>query len=247
MRCAVAAGRDQIAGEVAAELAEGARRSPTDGAAGAALLCRGLVQQDPELLVEAVARYRRTALRPDLAACCEDAAVVLAAGGRRDEAVALLEEAATIHLDIEAAADAARVGSVLGELGARRARPRAKRPAFGWESLTPMETEVSRLVAEGLTNPEIGARLYVSRRTVETHLSHVFRKLGLTSRTQLAAELSGRAVRSRLEGGSRGDPHAALPRRPDRVARRPPRARPRMSAAATTAWPGAVLAPNATV
>jgi DNA-binding NarL/FixJ family response regulator len=59
-----------------------------------------------------------------------------------------------------------------------------------------METDVSRLVAEGLTNPEIGARLYVSRRTVETHLSHVFRKLGLTSRTQLAAELSRRSVTS---------------------------------------------------
>jgi DNA-binding CsgD family transcriptional regulator len=201
VRCALAAGRDQVAGEVTAELEEGARRSPTDGAAGAALLCRGLVRQDPELLVEAVARYRKTELRPDLAACCEDAAAVLAAGGRRDEAVALLEEAATIHRDVDAAADAARVDAGLRELGVRRARPRAKRPTFGWESLTPMETEVSRLVAGGLTNPEIGARLYVSRRTVETHLSHVFRKLGLTGRTQLAAELSERAVRSRLEGG----------------------------------------------
>jgi DNA-binding NarL/FixJ family response regulator len=57
-----------------------------------------------------------------------------------------------------------------------------------------METDVSHLVAEGLTNPEIGARLYISRRTVETHLSHVFRKVGLASRTQLAAELSRRAT-----------------------------------------------------
>ena len=55
-----------------------------------------------------------------------------------------------------------------------------------------METDVSRLVAEGLTNPEIGARLYISRRTVETHLSHVFTKLGLASRTHLAAELAKR-------------------------------------------------------
>jgi DNA-binding CsgD family transcriptional regulator len=55
-----------------------------------------------------------------------------------------------------------------------------------------METDVTRLTAEGLTNPEIGARLYISRRTVETHLSHVFRKLDLTNRTQLVAELSRR-------------------------------------------------------
>ena len=52
-----------------------------------------------------------------------------------------------------------------------------------------MEAEVSRLVADGMTNPEIGARLYISRRTVETHLSHVFTKLGLAGRTQLAGEV----------------------------------------------------------
>ncbi len=52
-----------------------------------------------------------------------------------------------------------------------------------------MEAEVSRLVADGLTNPEIGARLYISRRTVETHLSHVFTKLDLAGRTQLVGEL----------------------------------------------------------
>jgi len=55
-----------------------------------------------------------------------------------------------------------------------------------------MERDVGRLVAAGLTNPEIGVRLAISRRTVETHLSHAFRKLGLASRTQLAAALARR-------------------------------------------------------
>ena len=55
-----------------------------------------------------------------------------------------------------------------------------------------MESDVSRLAAQGLTNPEIGARLYISRRTVETHLSHVFRKVGVAGRTHLAAELTRR-------------------------------------------------------
>ena len=57
-----------------------------------------------------------------------------------------------------------------------------------------MELDVSRLVADGLTNPEIGARLYISRRTVETHLSHVYAKLGLAGRTHLAAEITKQAT-----------------------------------------------------
>jgi DNA-binding NarL/FixJ family response regulator len=51
------------------------------------------------------------------------------------------------------------------------------------------------LVAEGLTNPQIGERLYVSRRTVKTHLAHVFAKLGVSSRTQLAAQAARRQAR----------------------------------------------------
>jgi DNA-binding CsgD family transcriptional regulator len=70
----------------------------------------------------------------------------------------------------------------------RRGRrgPRA-RPRTGWDSLTPTERRVVALVAEGLSNPQIGERLYLSRRTVQTHVGHVFGKLGLSSRTELAA------------------------------------------------------------
>ena len=63
-----------------------------------------------------------------------------------------------------------------------------RRAQSGWQSLTPSEQAVVNLVAEGLSNPQIGQRLYVSRRTVQTHLAHVFAKLRITSRTQLAAE-----------------------------------------------------------
>ena len=194
VRQALAAGRDELARSVTAELEEGARRSPAQSAAAAALLCRGLVDRGADLVLEAVATYRRTPLRPLLAGCCEDAARVLVAVDRREEAIPLLHEAATISIDIAASADLSRLEAALRDLGVRRVRPQLRRPAFGWESLTPMENEVSRLAAEGLTNPEIGARLYISRRTVETHLSHVFTKLGFAGRTQLAAELSRRAT-----------------------------------------------------
>jgi DNA-binding NarL/FixJ family response regulator len=71
---------------------------------------------------------------------------------------------------------------------AQRVRGEHKRPASGWESLTPTERDVVRLVSEGLANKDIAARLFVSPRTVQTHLTHVYTKLGLTSRMQLVQE-----------------------------------------------------------
>ena len=65
---------------------------------------------------------------------------------------------------------------------------RYRRPTFGWESLTEAELRVVGLAAEGLTNRQIGERLFVSRRTVATHLEHIFQKLGVSTRARLAAE-----------------------------------------------------------
>ena len=71
----------------------------------------------------------------------------------------------------------------------RAARPRrTQTPASGWASLTPTERDVVRLVSEGLANNDIATRLFVSPRTVQTHLTHVYTKLGLTSRVQLVQE-----------------------------------------------------------
>jgi DNA-binding CsgD family transcriptional regulator len=73
---------------------------------------------------------------------------------------------------------------------ALRGRGERKRPSTGWESLTPAEHDVVRLVTEGLTNKDVAARLFISPRTVQAHLAHVFAKLGVTSRMQLAQEAS---------------------------------------------------------
>jgi predicted ATPase/class 3 adenylate cyclase/DNA-binding CsgD family transcriptional regulator len=71
---------------------------------------------------------------------------------------------------------------------AQRGHGERKRPSSGWASLTPAELEVVRLVSEGLPNKDIATRLFVSPRTVQAHLTHVYTKLGLTSRVQLAQE-----------------------------------------------------------
>jgi predicted ATPase/class 3 adenylate cyclase/DNA-binding CsgD family transcriptional regulator len=76
---------------------------------------------------------------------------------------------------------------------AQRGRGERKRPSTGWESLTPAEINVVKLVSEGLPNKDIAARLFVSARTVQAHLSHVYSKLGLSSRVQLAQEASRHA------------------------------------------------------
>ena len=71
---------------------------------------------------------------------------------------------------------------------ALRGRGERGRPAIGWRSLTPAERDVSRLVAEGLSNKDIADQLFISPRTVQTHLTHVYGKLGITSRVQLARQ-----------------------------------------------------------
>lgn len=77
---------------------------------------------------------------------------------------------------------------------AQRGRGQRKRAASGWDSLTPAELNVVRLVSEGLPNKDIAARLHVSARTVQAHLSHVYSKLGLASRVQLAQEASRQGI-----------------------------------------------------
>jgi predicted ATPase/class 3 adenylate cyclase/DNA-binding CsgD family transcriptional regulator len=79
--------------------------------------------------------------------------------------------------------------AVIWVRGARGAR---KRPASGWESLTPTELRVATLAAEGLTNPEIGERMFISRGTVKIHLSHVYAKLDVRNRSELAAHVARR-------------------------------------------------------
>ena len=94
----------------------------------------------------------------------------------------------------EAFDDAFAEGSALSALEAiayaQRGKGERKRRSTGWSSLTPAELDVVRLVCDGLANKDIAKRLLVSPRTVQTHLTHVYTKLDLTSRVQLVQEAS---------------------------------------------------------
>lgn len=112
-------------------------------------------------------------------------------------------EAADLHDRVCAALGAEAFGQAVAEGRAmavdeavayvRRARGARDRPRAGWDSLTPTELEVVRQVAGGLTNPEIAARMFVSRGTVKNHLSHVYAKLGVKNRSELAAAAARRS------------------------------------------------------
>jgi DNA-binding CsgD family transcriptional regulator len=193
VRLALAADEAGRAAQVAAAVAEVAAGNDVPSLSGAALRCRGLVEGDPRVLRSAVDAYARSARPLELALAAEDAGAGFARQGDADAAVPLLHQALDAYERLDAARDTARAEATLRDLGIHRGRrgPRG-RPQFGWDSLTPTEHRVVDLAAEGLTNPQIGERLYVSRRTVQTHLAHVFTKLGISSRAQLAAEATRR-------------------------------------------------------
>ncbi|ONI71637.1 hypothetical protein BWI15_15870 [Kribbella sp. ALI-6-A] len=188
VRLGLALDRRDVACRVTAGVEAGAALAPeVPTVQSAALRCRGLVGNDPELLVEAVELARRSPRLLDHTGACEDAAAVLTATGQPAKAKELLAEAQARYEAVDAGAWAARTAAGLRRLGVRQgSRGQRHRPSSGWESLTPNELAVCRLVAEGLTNREVARRLYVSPHTVNTHLRHVFQKLSVSTRTELA-------------------------------------------------------------
>jgi len=148
--------------------------------------------------MQAAQRYS-DGTRPLLAAkALEAAAGEFVAVGDRDQARAAFIRAVEIYTSLGAAADVARLQARFRAHGIRRGPQSKHRQArSGWDSLTPTEVKVAKLVEEGLSNPEIAARLLLSRRTVATHVSHILRKLGVHSRIDIAREAALRAAASK--------------------------------------------------
>lgn len=102
-------------------------------------------------------------------------------------AVHLTESLGTEAFEV-ALAEGAALSTAEAIAFARRGRGERKRPASGWESLTPAELDIVRQLSEGLSNKEIAARLFISPRTAQTHLTHIYSKLNLSSRVQVVQE-----------------------------------------------------------
>ena len=162
------------------------------------LYCRGLLEHDATQLLAAAERYA-DASRPLMTAkALEAAASEFVRTGDRAQARDAFSRAVEAYTALDAAADVARVQAEFRGHGIRRGpHSKHRRAHSGWDSLTPTEIKVAAFVEEGLSNPEIAARLLLSRRTVATHVSHILKKLGVNSRTDIAREAALRTIASR--------------------------------------------------
>ncbi|MER6998678.1 AAA family ATPase [Streptomyces sp. NPDC000410] len=168
---------------------EAAALPEAPGPAAAAVRCRGLFAQDPRLLGEAVTLYEGGSWPLLLGQTLEDLAVARAWHGELPAAREALGRAVKTYEELGARWDIARADARLRTLGVRRGSRTARRKAVnGWEALTPSELKVALLVAEGHSNPEIASELFLSRRTVQTHVSHILGKLQVRSRAEVARE-----------------------------------------------------------
>ena len=160
-----------------------------------ALYCRGLLDHDATRLLTAADRYG-DASRPLFSAkALEAAAEDLVRTGDRGQARGAFTRAVEIYTTLGAATDVARLQAVFRAHGIRRGpRSKHRHASSGWDSLTPAETKIAALVEEGLSNPEIAARLLLSRRTIATHVSHILKKLDVHSRTEIAREVALRTI-----------------------------------------------------
>jgi DNA-binding NarL/FixJ family response regulator len=163
----------------------------------AALLCRGLTDHDPTTLLRAAERYRQASRPLPQAQALEAAAVAFAENGDPGSAQAAFTRAVDAYTGLSAGWDLARLHARFRALGIRRnPRVRHGRPRNGWESLTPTESRIAALVTEGMSNPKIAAQLFLSPRTVATHVSHILTKLQVHSRIDIAREAGRRDTAS---------------------------------------------------
>jgi DNA-binding CsgD family transcriptional regulator len=141
------------------------------------------------LVLSAAAFFQETGRPFYRAQALEDAAAIEAGRGELAAARRYLARALGVYTALGAAWDIERAGARLRPYGIRPRRAAyPARPVSGWEALTPTEVKVACLVAEGRSNPDVAAALFLSRYTVESHFSHILAKLGARSRAEIILE-----------------------------------------------------------
>jgi DNA-binding CsgD family transcriptional regulator len=162
-----------------------ARAAGTARGLGIATLTAGLVHREDDLLEESVATLERSPDRLAYARALCELGVARRRASRAAHARQPLSEALEIASRCTAAPLAQRIRQELAAIGSRPRRDFAR----GVEALTPSELRVALLAADGRTNKQIAQALFLTLRTVETHLTHVYRKLDISSRTELTGAL----------------------------------------------------------
>jgi predicted ATPase/class 3 adenylate cyclase/DNA-binding CsgD family transcriptional regulator len=219
----VAQARGDEAMEVAQRLGSGWMQAGAERLLGRLALAAGAATDAERYVHHALGRLAAKGFAIDIPECLDVLAAVAATQDSDEEAARLLGAAAAARARLgtvrfppeiefwagvqrttrEALGDdgyhaAFTAGAALSADAAvcyvRRARGERKRPSRGWDSLTPTELEVARHIAAGLTNRQIGERMFISLGTVKAHLSHIFTKLGTPSRAHLAAAATRRGL-----------------------------------------------------
>jgi DNA-binding CsgD family transcriptional regulator len=150
-------------------------------------LVGGTLDADPDAIEDAATQLAGVGRLAAEAFAREELACAAAATGDRDRAASALEAALDGYQRTGAVPGRDRALARTRALGLRRgSREPHRDAAFGWVSLTATEARIASLVRDGLTNREIGTRLFVSPRTVQTHVSHILQKTGLRSRVEIA-------------------------------------------------------------
>jgi len=191
IEAAVRSGQRDVAASAFAVLADRASAAGTPWALGLRARCQALLADGngaEDAYAEAISQLKRSRAALDLARAHLLYGQWLRRAKRRTDARHQLRTAHDMFHNIGADSFA---GQAASELRATGERARSRTPETELD-LTPQETRAATLAADGETNSEIAAQLFISPGTVEYHLAKVFRKLGITSRTQLASHLRGR-------------------------------------------------------
>jgi DNA-binding CsgD family transcriptional regulator len=211
IEAAARTGDTGIAGDALTRLAQFTQAGGTDFGLGVEARCRALLsggEAAESLYREAIDRLGRTRLRPELARAHLLYGEWLRREHRHSDA---REQLRTAHGMLEAMGAEAFAERAQRELRATGETARKRTAVAMNEELTTQEAQIARLARDGLSNPEIGARLFVSVRTVQYHLGKVFTKLDISSRSQLDRVLPGEPAASRpSQTPSRQDPRRSL-------------------------------------